>query len=610
MSIPYEIARLMEFDKAYQDGYPMISDLTYDVYRQLAKEKYPDHSYFQEVGAPVAKEKVELPFVLGSLKKIKPDTIKDFLDSNKTYVVSDKVDGVSFMVVYEKGMPVFGATRGNGTIGKNITDKVRRFCPPIKETTKKYVMRGEAVLLGDEGKRLGFKNNRNGAAGILNRDDNYGVPSIVPIFYEILETDNPEVKINRPLLHFEYITSTLGLRTPRYMMAGGSDIESINIFLDKFDEPYEIDGAVIVPIEYERENELRPENKVAYKRGSEAHVVDVLGVDWDVTRTGRVTPVVRIRPTEIGGVTVRRATGHNAQYIMDMNIGKGAKISVVRSGDVIPYIEDVIEISDDIRIPKECPKCKVELVMAGVDLVCKNRECLEKCYKEISYFLRTMGAEEISTLTVKKMKVTDIRMIYQMNEFDIANIPSFGYTSAKIILEQIKKTLKTNPYTFIAALGIAGIGKITAKKIYDHFRARFDSDAEFMEVMFTISKDVLMRVNGVGDATANRFCEEIKNFRGLYEFMRGVGMVFTGDLGDQKPKLQGAVFTLTGKGPYSRAEVSRMIQQNGGEVRGISKNTTFLVAADINTRSGKAKKAREYGITIISYNDLIDMIRR
>lgn len=613
---PEEITTLKVLDDRYYNaGEPDVSDKEYDEMKEKIRKKYPEHPYFQEVGSSVKGRKVELPFVLGSLNKIKQENAAKWFQGRKgPWIITEKLDGVSILIKYSQGRVVQAMTRGNGIQGKDITSKAKIFCPEIDSTHNlcKYDLwlRGEVVMNTAEAIELGFQNGRNGAAGILNRDDNKNVNYLYPVFYEIVDADSTIMNLNEAdkfieldgtNFDFPKIVTMKENPEPEYLVGLLSSWK-----LDAVENEREIDGLVIKPLEYERENIPYPENMVAFKMNAEPVKTIVYGLEWNVSRKGKLKPVVQVKPTRIGGVTVRKTTGFNAKFIKDNKIGHDAEILLVRSGDVIPHIVEVLKPGKPEKleefeggyVPNRCPSCYEKVEWNGVDLVCGNMNCKQSDEKRIAYFLRTLGAENITEKTIQKLGLDDIRDCYDLIDFEISEIAGFGINKGRQIEKEIDKTLETTEELLIAAFGFNGVSVTTAKKLIEHF-----GDIEKF-----ISADLpdLMKVEGIGPVTAQAIFWELDNFYNLYGYLRGKGLTF---INKSDNKLSGMIFTLTGPCPHmNRNNLIRMISNKGGLVKGISKKTNYLVVADRDTQSTKAKKARNYGIPIIDYDELMDMM--
>lgn len=335
-----EINRLKQLDDAYTNGTPLVDDLQYDNFRDLVKSKYPNHPYFKTVGSSsMSGRKVTLGYTIGSLNKTNPDTFTTWANkqTESTFVVSEKLDGSGILVIYEGGQLVFAATRGDGSVGMDITNKARIMLPTTIEYTDRLVLRGEAMLCNGDHKKLGYKNPRNGVAGLLNkigyRDND--VALIKVFFHELIEPRYSKGQM------FDIIEKC-GFNTPRRRTM--SNVEGIERALSallvewKQFSQYEIDGLVVSCASAYREDVYYPEHSVAFKVNQSAVRTRVTGIEWNVSRAGRVKPVVLVEPVEIDGTTVSRATGFNAKFVADNNIKEGVIVGLVKSGEIIPHI--------------------------------------------------------------------------------------------------------------------------------------------------------------------------------------------------------------------------------------------------------------------------------
>ncbi len=609
------INQLKDHDRLYYtDGTSPVGDIEYDELKEYAKANFPENPYFKQIGAPVIGEKVPLPFILGSLNKVKIDDIQAWLDKQtaKEYLITEKLDGVSFTVNYREGQVYFAATRGDGHFGSDITEKAKIFCKPMKEKFGSIWFRAEAMLMGDVHKELGFKTRRNGAAGILNRDYLKDDEKITPVFYETMNYE-PVFGVERPeQTKYDFMVENFGVGHVPNSIVYNKELTPVSVlvkFLEmvKDNGLYEVDGLVITPMDYKREDVEFPEHKVAFKMNEKPVEVTVDHVEWKVSRTGRVVPVVHIKPTEIQGVTISKATGFNAKFIDDEQIGVNSLLNMVRSGDVIPYITGSITPSIyGPMIPDFCPSCDHDLVMKGVDLVCENENCISRSFKVVEHFLRTMGAENITEKTLVKLGLDTIESCYTITDFEIAKYEGFGMKRGRVIVNEIEKTLQTTPDRFIRALGIPNVGKTFSKSLYDHFRPQCENDDHFMERAWNFLPSELIEIDGVGEVIAENYFNNIKQVgESLFDFLRNKGLQWE----QVARNLAGVTFCMTGKGQFGRKELQMMIEKKGGTVRSMSKSVSFLVVADPDTQTGKAKKARGYNIPIISYEDLMEMLK-
>jgi len=607
-----EIKKLVECsDLYYNEGKSTLTDEEYDKLREELKLKFPDDPYFTEVGSRVKNgEKVKLKYILGSLNKVKIDEIENWLEKQDSdvFVISEKLDGVSFYVNYKNGKVVSAATRGDGFYGKDITDKAKIFCGDI-QSKENHWFRCEAMLVSEIHESLGFKTRRNGAAGIINRDDLKDVKHITPYFYELLnysEVLNESTEVDR-FSYINMVTSANQLKnhTPFYMIYDKKTHTKSDIinFLDRMKSigAYDIDGLVITPMDYERQDILYPKTKVAFKMNEEPIPATVKNIIWGTTRTSRVVPLIEIEPVEIQGVTISKATGFNAKYIKDNQIGIGTVVKIIRSGDVIPYIVS-IEESTQADMIDECPFCESKLIWEGVDLKCTNDDCWRKTYKELEHFLRSMGAENITEKTLMKLGISHIEMLYEIDEWAISTIDGFGVKRAQQIVDEIQGTLFTTPEILLRSFGMKNIGKTASKEITKHLYRITDDDNTLMEYIFSLPYEELIKIEGIGDVTATTFVSEIGNYRDKYEFLKRMGLTFMNE--NEAGKLDGVKFALTGKGFMGRKEIQTLIEREGGSVSGLSKTTKFLVKDPDSAKGSKYKKAMQYGVTVVSYDDL------
>lgn len=589
---------LLEYhDDLYAKGIPELSDIDYDLLKTSFRSQYPNSPYNNIVGASVDGEKVKLPFVLGSLNKVKADgSCQMWLESILGYKVYwAKLDGVSACVQYVDGEYNRGLTRGDGEYGTDITEKLRNVVPArlLQPVTGSY--RAEVMLIGDEYKQLGYKTRRNGCAGILNRDGVEQCEHLVVLFYELIEEIGYQPEYNDEMTRINHMKE-LGLPLAPYCHAGNKTDDQLVSLLTmwKTQNEYDIDGVVIVRDDSEREDSYYPDDKCAFKVNEEATICEVVGLTWQVGRTGRVVPVVNIRPTEIGGVTVSNATGFNYKFISDNGVGAGAKVGIYRSGDVIPYIDFVqegVHMEGDLI----CPSCYNPTTRKGVDMVCTSTFCPDRDMLILEHFLTTLGCENVTATTLKKLDVQKVSHLYELDEFEISQLDGFGIKRAQQIIFEINKTLKTTPAKLLASFGMTGIGNSQSQNILK----TYDFDQ-----IWGLSVDDLLKIDGIGDILASNFVNEIQNYKVICEYLVERGLKWE----TSSNSLRGQTFCLTGNGEVKRDVLVKMIEANGGYVKGMSKKVDYLVTNDPNSQSGKAKKAREYGKPVISYEELMEIL--
>jgi DNA ligase (NAD+) len=603
------IRHLKKYDNEYHTkGKATISDTEYDKMKTEAKKIWPDHEYFKTVGAPVSSDKastkVRLPYVLGSLDKMKIDTVQAWLAKyDGPFQASEKVDGMSFYVEYNGGEVIRGATRGDGTTGQDITNKLKLICPEIP-LAGNIVFRGELVLKKTidftdiNNKRIKngkkpYKNRRGVVIGIINSDDFDLVHLISPVFYEVIAEDGEAISANDASVIF----SQSGLPLVKSIVSGIFKPEGLVELLAewKADAEYDMDGLVLSVYDAIRENVMLPESRVAFKVNEDAVAVRVTGVEWTTSRNGRVIPVVLLEPTDIEGSTISRTTGFNAQFIFIEGIDTGAVIGLVKSGSVIPYLTEVITPSNRCELPKDCPSCGEKVEMQGVHLVCTNPRCFSANLFQVEHFLKTLEIENMSATSLAKLNVLSIKDLYDLTEDKIMEVEGFGYKRASEIIDQINKSLTTKPYKLLAAFGIPLIGRTASKAITSRYS--FDK-------LFDLNKSNDL---GLGPTISQSFFDHIAEFKEVYEYLLDKGLTFSKE---KKSMISGKVFAMTGADPggMGRKELTEMIEDRGGSVKSVSKDTDFLICASEDKGSSKTVKAQKLGVKIISYPDLMKML--
>ena len=594
------IESLKDYDRLYYEtGESPVSDVEYDRLKDLAKSKYPRDDYFNTVGA-ITRDKVKLPYVLGSLNKKKPDTICKWLDDNSgPYVVSEKIDGVSVFVEYNNGEVSFASTRGDGVYGKDITEKAKQFFPII-ENGSKFMLRGEVVITDDDHLKFGYSTKRNAVAGILNRDEGKHLNILKVKMYECIEYAELKTKSEYERM---VLIESLGFETPEWTTMKDLSLEYLlEMIRISNTKRYECDGLVISINESDREDVLYPSNKIAFKVQGETYTTTVEFVEWNVTRTGRVVPVVVMKPVDINGVSVRRASGFNAQFVSDNHITEGAEVEIIRSGDVIPYILSVNNGSKHSNLPETCPSCDSFLTISGKDLVCINNKCMNQAYKRVENFLVKMGCENVTHITLEKLGIDTVERAYTITESEIKQHEGFEDRRSSQVVNEIQGTLKSpvSQSTLLSAFGIKGIGKRMSDTLIECF--------ETVENVLSYPIDRLKGCFGVGDIVAKNIVVNSADCLDLLEFLISKGLTFEEVKKMGNLNLSGMCVAVTGKTSMKRKDIEELVNENGGVLKGISKDVDILICADPDSTSAKMKKAREYGIKIVTLEEFLDMI--
>lgn len=639
---PIEIQKLREYNDTYYSDQPLISDEEYDLLYAEAKRLYPNHSFFSEVGFSKDVEKdVKLEYILGSLEKrhyYGDKSIEDYStgddidiwvareDNGSGFVATHKLDGVSVLVTIENSKIFHAELRGDGEIGTNVTNKVRKIFSNRNsinniEHVNRLVVRGE-ICLDEDPKSLGYKNRRNAVSGILHRDDDKHVEYLKIIFYELIDFKaNQEwvkkfldtTKLTNFLGKHEYhrlavITYHFGINRTVKNLYYSSDLAKQPNFgkdliheIESYDrKEYDIDGMVLTPDLSSRENVKIPKNKVAFKAPSTIKDTIVKKVEWHVSRTGKLIPVVHFDPVEIGGATLVKATGFNYLFMNEYDIGVGRKIKIARSEEVIPYViasKPTSKAKQYFQFLSYCPSCDRMTRMESVHLVCNNSECPAKVLKKITHYFISLGLEEFSEKMFQSLNVKTVFDIFNLKAEDIQKIEGWGKTSSEDFCQRISNTKNCYPEQLLIALDIPFLGKTFSKILVNKF--------DWNDLITgKISIDQLKQIEGISEKKAGYIYNGIKDNQNFIQqlYKAGVKVIMSKSTG----KLNGKSFCITGKLSKTRDEIVKDIEDNGGMFTGMKKGV--ILVCNEESDSSKYSYAKKNGNQIITEEELYKMI--
>jgi len=621
----FSIKKLKEYNELYRNGIPEISDEAYDhMYREL-KKYYPEDPFFDTVQGLTDSfnQKTKLDYVMGSLRNYhcypdktiegykKADDIETFLhkyNDGSGWVVMDKIDGLSVMVTWENGSILKAELRGeDGVIGCDVTDKVRIILKNIKIAPEyeKLVLRGEIVLGIDDPTIIGYKNRRNGAVGILKRENLKHVEHLSIYFYEIVDVDTDLLAIALTVSESLSLIQNLGLNAVSNTYLNNDTFANISSFIksnmDKygFHGPhYDIDGRVICSNDYFREDVKLPNGKVAIKPESLLMETVVRKIEYNTSRNGYAVPRVEYDPVEYNGATLSSATAFNCGFVTKNQLGIGSKILVSRAQEVVPKIEAVIE-SNGYRELISCQSCGNELVwdVTNVHKVCINLNCPAQVLKNITHYFITLGLEEFGETQISKLNVDSIFDIYELTVSDILKIDGFGDKSANDLVRRIQETKNTKPAKLLQALGIPLLGKTLSKLLVQNF-----SWDQIINASFTV--DELTRLDGIGEVKAISAIRGLKRNSHILTELFEIGVSVNDD---SSGALTGKVFCITGKLSEPRKHIEKIIEDYGGEISSIKSVNGMTLVCNEKSSSSKYKKAEKMGIPIITEEQLYIM---
>ncbi|AMN33745.1 NAD-dependent DNA ligase LigA [Clostridium perfringens] len=547
------------------------------------------------------------------------------------YILTKKFDGLTINLSYdENGVLVTGATRGTGAIGEDVTAQVKTIKSiPLKIDCHDFLeIHGEAIMTTEAFEKYNseaetpLKNLRNGAAGAL-RNLNVAETAkrnLSAFFYDVGYKEGAPFKTYMEMLNF---IKTKGFPMDDYIRECKT-LDEIQKEIDyirdiRFDLNYDIDGLVIA-IDDIRTRELLgytvkfPKWAIAYKFEAQEATTKLLDVEWNVGRSGRVSPTAILEPVELAGVTVKRATLNNMDDIARKGVRLGAEVFVRRSNDVIPEIMGVVpeslEGTKEIEEPKVCPACGAHLVHEGVHIYCENTlGCKPQMVKTIVHFagreaMNIAGfSEKTAEQLFEKLDIRDISDLYKLEYEKLLDLDKFGPKKAQNLLDAIEKSKDCTLEAFLYSLGIPNVGVKTAKDLVKRF--------ESLENLEKATFEELVSVQDVGDIVARSIIEFFKEERTLKVINELLSLGVNPHY-EKKEVLEspfmGKTVVVTGTlENYSRTSIKEKLESLGAKVSGsVSKKTDFVIAGE--AAGSKYDKAKSLGVTILSEEEFENMI--
>ncbi|WP_286783396.1 NAD-dependent DNA ligase LigA [Streptococcus sp. UBA4344] len=624
----------------YTQDQPTVSDSEYDkLYRELVElEKanpeliLPD-SPTQAVGGLILDgfEKYQHEIPLYSLQDaFSREELNDFdrrVKSefpNASYMAELKIDGLSVSLVYVDGVLQVGATRGDGSVGENITENVKRIkdIPHKLEQPLTITVRGEAYLpresfdkINEERRESGqseFANPRNAAAGTLRQLNTAVVAkrNLATFLYQ--EVASTSMTTQNDVLE-ELSRYGFSVNPRRITTSSMDDIWNFiqEVAAERDNLPYDIDGIVIKVNSLAMQEELgftvkAPRWAIAYKFPAEEKEAEILSVDWTVGRTGVVTPTANLTPVQLAGTTVSRATLHNVDYIAEKDIRIGDTVIVYKAGDIIPAVLHVVESKRDkqvpMPIPKVCPSCGSELIHYEdeVALRCINPLCPSQIQERLTHFASrdAMNITGLGPSIVKKLfaadLVHDVADIYQLTVEDLLTLDGFKEKSAEKLYNAIQASKANSAEKLLFGLGIRHVGAKASRQLLEVF--------ESIENLVAADEDAIANIDGLGTVIAKSLRSYFakKEAEDLLAELKnaGVNFAYLGKKVSKDAQLAGLTVVLTGKlQRLTRNEAKEKLQDLGAKVTGsVSKKTDIVVAgADAGS---KLTKAQALGIEV------------
>jgi NAD-dependent DNA ligase len=608
-------------DSKYYNNYePIMTDDQYDMIIDKISKIDPTNSYFKKVGAPIdeltqkTKNKVVLPYTMGSMNKIKPENV-DIINNFKTkyhgpWLVSDKLDGISALLVIDpikKQNSLY--TRGNGTIGTDITNLLDVINIKIPSSIKnKIVIRGELIMSKEKFKKYAstMANARNMVAGIVNSKtiSKSKAKDVDFVAYELVDPWIPFLEQFESLEKYKFET-VYHIQTPDL------SVENLSKILKnrKVTSDYECDGIIIT---FNSPNQRvpigNPDYAFAFKNLAELEtaVVTVKEVEWNVSKDGYLKPTLILEPINLSGVTIKRVTAFNAKYIVDNSIGAGSKIKLVRSGDVIPHILEVVKKSKNPDLPLD--PSSYEWNDSNVDII-QIDASVEQKIKELAFFCSKLDMKNIGEANISKMieaNIDSIEKILSVTKSDLGEVENFKGKMIDKIYETISS--KANQMTLLEFMSASnafghGMGERKIKKILE---IHPDIIYLYIEKQPNILIEMIKKIDGFDTITATQFITKMPIFLDLLNkipqsIQDRILLEVPEDNTISDKTFNGLKIVFSG---FRNKDWEKIIESKGGEISSsVSKNTSILVSnkEDIEAKTNaKVKKAFDLGIKVLS----------
>lgn len=604
----------------YYNQQPTVSDKVFDAWVDELRLLDSTNKAVTAIGAPIVssewkKAKHQIP--MGSLDKVNlPIELTKWAEdsaSGEILFVTEKLDGLSIEVIYENGKLVQAITRGSGETGEDVTINVVKMGGVSSQLAANFTgsLRGEIIMK----KSIHLKhfsdkaNPRNAASGTCKRLDGVGVNYLDILFYQVLG----DIDFKTEEEQFKWLASQR-VGAPNYWTF--KTVTEVNshwrqyqdVDRDKLD--YDIDGLVIRINDMEKQislgdKDMRPKGAIAFKFDNEARESVIREIVWQVGNSGRLTPVATVDPVVLVGATVTRASIYNLSYIEELGLDIGAIVLVARANDVIPRIEELIKGTGSIaEAPIVCPECGGHTEMQGENLICINSaSCPAQVVGRLKNWIKELNILEWGDTLMEKLveskKVSNVAGLYKLTVDDLASLDRMGKKSAQKCYDLLWASKEVPLEIFLGGLSIPSIGQSTIKLI-------MKDGCDTLEKFGQLNSKEFEQVSGVGPVKAKLLADGLKSNQQLILQILDNGVkIKTVSVG----KLTGKSFAITGTLSIKRAEVEKMIVDNGGELKNsVGKNLSYLIIADPQSASSKAQTARKMGTVLINEAQFIDLI--
>ncbi len=644
------IAELTELlDKAArvyeQEDREIMSNFEYDkLYDEL--KKLEDETGIVLAGSPTRKVGYE---ILSELPKERHESVMLSLDKTKELsalidwlgekegILSWKMDGLTIVLTYRDGELVKAVTRGNGEIGEVVTNNAKVFknLPLTIPYKGELILRGEAVIRYSDFQKINaqipdteakYKNPRNLCSGSVRQLNNEITARRNVNFFAFALIRMEEMNRFQTILEQLEWLKGLGFDVVEEKLVTSENISEIIEYFEShvLTNDFPSDGLVLFfnDIAYGEalgRTSKFPRNAIAFKWRDEIKETTLQEIEWSASRTGLINPVAIFEPVELEGTTVSRASLHNISIMEGLELGLGDKVTVYKANMIIPQIADNLTRSGQLPIPKNCPVCGGNTMIKQDNdvksLYCMNPECLAKKIKSFTHFVSrdAMNIEGLSEATIEKLiakgLITELADIFRVKDFkeEITTMEGFGEKSFRNLVDSVERARTPILAKFIYSLGITNVGLANAKLICKEFGYDFNKVSNAMA-------EELTQIPQIGDVIAEAFVsyfQKPENKLIIEDLLKEITFEKEEAAGGSE-KLKGLTFVITGSVEHfaNRNEVKEVIEQHGGKVSGsVTAKTNYLINNDNTSGSSKNKKAKELGISVITEEEFIQLLK-
>ena len=618
------IKLIQEADDAYHNKKNSImTDEKYDLIKDtVLKSLPPSHYLVSKIGHAVCSNwpKEIHDIFMGSQDKVSNvDEIKEWMEKiykflgtrNVEFVLQHKVDGFSLEGKYRDGEISKAVTRGDGDIGEDITPNAMlfRYVPTKVVVKNEFAIRGEGVLYNEDYDTIQsltkgkYKNPRNAASGISRRYDGFNSKYVKLITYDITGKMESETHKIETLKKLGFCT------VPTRICKSEKDV--VDSYLEYKDGkreklPNVIDGLVLKVNNISLQSKLgvkdnKPNFSVALKFNSDRAITTVIDIPPQVGRTGKITPVAFLKPVDLMGSTITKASLHNYSLIKELGIGIGAEVIIEKKGDIIPQVVDIITPGNPFVNPTECPSCGGPLHDDSVNLWCLNKNCKYKDIARITYWLEVLDIKGFSDKFIDKLwdneKISSVADLYKLTASDLENMEGIGAKTIKGFFKALKDTSDIYLSRFITALGIPSCSKSTAEVLVQNFKT--------WDKIRTLQPFEIETLYGFAETSAKSICEGIKEIKEMADELLEVIKIKEVKEG----VLKGKSFCITGSlSSMGRKSAEKLIVENGGIFKSsVIEGLTYLVSNNKDSGSSKSRKAEQYGVKVIDEKEFIEI---